>query len=142
MILICNYKLYDTICSVRVAQKQICTNHIHKCVFKYRFRVLCELFRYGVHPGRRLFCQPGRSQSASGLLVLLPAEVSESRPQVPPAETPGLLHLLHPQPGERGGHRSVSAAEPRLQVASPYDDEEDETIGLCILLFALFQTLC
>lgn len=29
MILICNYKLHDTICTVRVAQKQICTNPIH-----------------------------------------------------------------------------------------------------------------
>lgn len=92
--------------------------HFLFTAFAFLYASLClniiSTFRYGVHSGRRLFCEPGASQSASGILVLLSTEVSEPRPQVPPAEAPGLLHLLHPQPGERGGHRSVSAAEPRL----------------------------
>lgn len=75
-------------------------------------------FRYGVSLGQYLFCWPGEDWGSSGLLSLLSAAVPEPQPQISSAEASGLLHLLHPQPGEWGSHSSLSAAEPWLQVTT------------------------
>ena len=78
---------------------------------------LCVGSRYGVSQRQQL-CWPGEGPGSSGLFGVLPAAVPEPQSQVPPSEAPGVLHLQHPPPGERGSRECLSAAEPWLQVAT------------------------